>query len=401
MSKYFRKLLSPFAIICLIQFFAVSSFSLISPILSMYAKDFINASIIEIGIITSIFFIASSSIKLPLGILGGGRRTPLLFSISLFFLMSVPFTYVLVDSWIGLALIRLIHGIAFALVITISFILIPLTVREHLRHQAIATSSVLAGIGLLTGSGVGTLIVAFGDLRYVFYLASILGVPGFIFGSVFSYRLYSIESRWILLFDKGRGLDLREKLVSVISNKAFLVSFFACFSYFFVLGTVLAYAPLHVKYGLGLPYYIVTAMFFGLYITTTLTRLSLGKLISNRIMSKGSLVLLAVLLSIILIAIAVLSNYSYLFILGIILFGISQGIILPVGAMVVSESVRPTEHVLANSFYLVAWDIGFALGPVLTSSIANTLGILTALGASTLLPAISVILILFTKRTLK
>jgi len=401
MSKFFRKLLSPFAIICLIQFFAVSSFSLISPILSMYAKDFINASIIEIGIITSIFFIASSSIKLPLGILGGGRRTPLLFSISLFFLMSVPFTYVLVDSWIGLALIRLIHGIAFALVITISFILIPLTVREHLRHQAIATSSVLAGIGLLTGSGVGTLIVAFGDLRYVFYLASILGVPGFIFGSVFSYRLYSIESRWILLFDKGRGLDLREKLVSVISNKAFLVSFFACFSYFFVLGTVLAYAPLHVKYGLGLPYYIVTAMFFGLYITTTLTRLSLGKLISNRIMSKGSLVLLAVLLSIILIAIAVLSNYSYLFILGIILFGISQGIILPVGAMVVSESVRPTEHVLANSFYLVAWDIGFALGPVLTSSIANTLGILTALGASTLLPAISVILILFTKRTLK
>jgi MFS family permease len=226
-------------------------------------------------------------------------------------------------------------------------------------------------------------------------------VPGFILGSVFSYRLYSIESRWILLFDKGRGLDLREKLVSVISNKAFLVSFFACFSYFFVLGTVLAYAPLHARYSLGLPYYIVTAMFFGLYITTTLTRLSLGKLISNRIMRKGSLILFAVLLSIILIAIAVLSNYSSLFILGIILFGISQGIILPVGAMMVSESVRPTEHVLANSFYLVAWDIGFALGPVLTSGIANTLGILTALGASTLLPAISVILILFTRRTLK
>jgi MFS family permease len=401
MPKFFKKLLSPFAIISLIQFFAVGSFSLISPILSIYAKDFINTTIIQIGIITSVFFIASSSIKLPLGILGGGRRTPLIFTISLFLLMSVPFTYVLVDSWMGLALIRLIHGIAFALVLTISFILIPLTVREHLRHQAIASSSVLAGIGLLTGSGVGTLIVALGDLRYVFYLASILGVPGFILGSVFSYRLYSIESRWILLFDKSKGLDLREKLVSVISNKAFLVSFFACFSYFFVLGTVLAYAPLHVKYGLGLPYYIVTAMFFGLYITTTLTRLSLGKLISNRIMSKGSLVLLALLLSIILIAIAVLSNYSYLFILGIILFVISQGIILPVGAMVVSESVRPNEHVLANSFYLVAWDIGFALGPVLTSSIANTLGILTALGASTLLPAISVILILFTKRTLK
>ena len=401
MLKLFKKLFSPFAIICLIQFFAVGSFSLVSPILSMYAKDVINASIIQIGIITSVFFIASSSIKLPLGILGGGRRTPLLFSISLFLLMSVPFTYVLVDSWIGLALIRLIHGIAFALVITISFILIPLTVREHLRHQAIASSSVLAGIGLLTGSGIGTLIVALGDLRYVFYLASILGVPGFILGSVFSYKLYSIESKWILLFDKSKGLDLRKKLVSVISNKAFLVSFFVCFSYFFVLGTVLAYAPLHVSYSLGLPYVIVTAMFFGLYIATTLTRLSLGKLISNRIMSKRSLALLGVLLSIISIAIAVLSNSSYLFILGIILIGISQGIILPVGAMIVSESVRPTEHVLANSFYLVAWDIGFALGPVLTSGIANTLGVLTALGASALLPAISVILILSSKRTLK
>ena len=89
------------------------------------------------------------------------------------------------------------------------------------------------------------------------------------------------------------------------------------------------------------------------------------------------------------------------FILGIILLGIPQGIILPVGAMMVSESVRPTEHVLANSFYLVAWDIGFAIGPVLTSGIANTLGILAALGASALLPAVSVMLILFTKYVLK
>ncbi|WP_455369856.1 MFS transporter [[Eubacterium] cellulosolvens] len=401
MSKIFRKLLSPFAIICLIQFFAVSSFSLVSPILSIYAKDSINASIVEIGIITSVFFIASSSIKLPLGILGGGRRTPLLFTISLFLLIVVPFTYILISSWIGLAIVRLIHGIAFALVLAISYILVPLTVREHLRHQAVATFSVLSGIGLLTGSGVGTLIVAFGNLIYVFYLASILGVPGFILGSIFSYKLYSIEGRWFLLKDEGRGLNLRKRLVSVLSNKAFLVAFFACFSYFFVLGTVLAYAPLHARYNLSLPYFIVTAMFFGLYITTTLTRLSLGKLISNRIMSKGSLVLLAGFLSIILIAVAVLSDYSYLFIFGIILFGIPQGIILPVGAMMVSESVRPTEHVLANSFYLVAWDIGFALGPMLTSSIANSLGILTALGASTLLPVISVILILFTKESLK
>jgi MFS family permease len=401
MLKILRKLLSPFAIVCLIQFFAVSSFSLISPILSIYAKDFINASIIEIGIITSVFFVASSSIKLPLGILGGGRRTPILFTISLFLLFIVPLTYVLIDSWVGLVIVRLIHGIAFALVITISYILVPLTVREQLRHQAVATFSVLAGMGLLTGSGVGTLIVALGDLKYVFYIAAILGVPGFILGSIFSYRLYSIESKWFLLNDEGKGLNLRKRFVSVISNKPFLISFFSCFSYFFVLGAVLAYAPLYARYSLDLSYFIVTAMFFGLYITTTLTRLSLGKLISNRIMTKTSLLLLAGVLSIILIAMAVLSNYSYLFILGIILFGIPQGVILPVGAMMVSESVRPTEHVLANSFYLVAWDIGFALGPILTSGIANSLGILTALGASVLLPAISVMLILFTKSRLK
>lgn len=401
MSKLFRKLFSPFAIICLIQFFAVSSFSLFSPILSIYAKDVINASIVEIGIITSIFFIASSSIKLPLGILGGGKKTPLLFTLSLFLLIVVPFTYVLINSWIGLAIVRFIHGIVFALALTISYILVPLTVREHLRHQAVATFSVLSGVGLLTGSGAGTLIVGFGNLSYVFYLASILGVPGFILGSIFSYRLYSIESQWFLLHDEGRGINLRERLVLVLSNKAFLVAFFACFSYFFVFGTVLAYAPLHARYSLSLPYFIVTAMFFGLYITTTLTRLSLGKIISKKFLSKRSLVLLAGLLSIILIVIAVLSDYSYLFILGIILFGIPQGIILPVGAMMVSESVRPTEHVLANSFYLVAWDVGFALGPVLTSGIADSFGILTALGASTLLPAISVILVIFVKRSLK
>jgi MFS family permease len=399
MSKIFKKLFSPFAIICLIQFFAVSSFSLVSPILSMYAKDVLNATIIEIGIITSVFFIASSSIKLPLGILGGGRRTPLLFTVSLLLLIIIPFTYVLMSSWIGLAVVRLLHGIAFALVLTISYILIPLTVREHLRHQATATFSVLSGVGLLAGAGASTLIVGFGNLSYVFYLASILGIPGFILGSIFSYRLYSIEGKWFLLYNGGKGLNLQERLVSVLSNKMFIIAFFACFSYFFVLGAVVAYAPLHARYSLSLPYFIVTGMFFGLYISTTLTRLSLRKLISNGVISKSSLILLAGLLSIILIAVAIFSDYSYLFILGIVLFGIPQGVILPVGAMMVSDSVRPTEHVLANSFYLVAWDIGFALGPVLTSGVAESLGILTALGISTLLPAISVIMMLFTKRT--
>jgi len=380
--------------ICLISFFSVSSFSLVSPILSLYAKDFAKATIFEVGIITSAFFVASTSVKIPLGILGGGRRTPFTFALSLLLLMILPYSYTLAETSIGLALVRMAHGVAFALSVTVSLILTPLTVPEQVRNRAVATYSVVTGIGLVTGSAAGTLSVVVWGLRSGFYVASGLAAPGFILGYEFTRRLYSIEKRWMLL-NRPIKIDLYGKVCRVIKNKIFLASFFACLAYFFTFGAVLAYVPLYASQNLQLPYYSIAAIFFGCYAATTVTRLPLNSLISKRRFSKEMLMFSAQVLSVALISYACLAAHQTLFALAIVLFGVPQGIIYPVGAMIASESVSPSEHVLANSLYLVAWDLGLALGPALTSTIASTSGILSALAASSTLPAFSAATILY------
>jgi len=394
MPRLHQTKLSPLLTICLVGFFSVSSFSLVSPILSLYAKDFVKATIVEIGVITSAFFVASASIKIPLGIFGGGKRTPLFFAVSLLLLTILPYLYTLTETSTVLALVRAVHGIAFALATTVSLIITPLTVPEHRKNQATALYSLLTGLGLVTGSAIGTLSVAIVDLRSSFYLASLLALPGFVLGFEFIRRLYSIESQWVLLLDRPSELDLRRKLVRVTSNRLFLTAFFACLAYFFAFGAVLAYAPLYLKQQLGLSYFSVAAIFFGCYSSTTLTRLPLGTLVMRYRHGKEIMLFLAEALAAILLSSIPLLADPTLFALVIVLFGISQGVIYPVGAMISTETISPSELVLANSLYLVAWDLGLALGPVLTSTIASSAGLLSAMAVSSALPAASIVPIL-------
>lgn len=386
--------MSPYRMICLIGFFAVSSFSLLSPILSLFARDFVKATIFEIGIITSAFFIASAAVKIPLGVFGGGSRTPILFAFSLLLLMVLPYTYTLAYTPAVLAIIRIIHGIVFTLAVTVSLILAPITVPEHARDRAVATYSLLAGAGLVAGSALGTLSMAIGELRSVFYVASILAFPGFILGYIFMRRLYSIEKRWFLL-DRPVQQDIGGKARRVLTNRMFLIAFLACISYFFAFGALLAYAPLYATQHLHFPYVAVALVFFGCYAATALTRLPLKRLISRWKYGKEMLAFAAQVLAVVLALVASLGLHPIIFVLAVVLFGVSQGVIYPVGAMMASATLDPSEHFLANSLYLVAWDLGLALGPVLTAAIASTQGVLSALAMSSILPAVSSVTLVY------
>jgi predicted MFS family arabinose efflux permease len=213
-------------------------------------------------------------------------------------------------------------------------------------------------------------------------------LPGFILGYIFAKKLYAVEKRWLLL-ERPIQHDVSSKLKHVLANSMFLVAFLACLAYFFSFGAILAYAPLYATQQLLLSNVAVASMFFGCYLVTTLTRLPLRGLISKWRFSKETLALSAQVITVLLAFTPSLAVHPSVFALVIVLFGISQGIIYPVGAMIASETVSPAEHVLANSLYLVAWDLGLALGPTATSTIASTSGILSALAVSSILPAIS------------
>jgi MFS family permease len=83
--------MKPLTAICLIGLSAAISFQISSPLLSIYAKEYLNATIPEIGVIVSAFFLASAFSKLPIGIFIRSKATSLVFSWAFFNLHYATF----------------------------------------------------------------------------------------------------------------------------------------------------------------------------------------------------------------------------------------------------------------------------------------------------------------------
>jgi hypothetical protein len=77
--------MKPLTVICLIGLSIAISFQISSPLLSIYAKEYLNATIPEIGVIVSAFFMASAFSKLPIGIFIRSKATSLALIVGLFF----------------------------------------------------------------------------------------------------------------------------------------------------------------------------------------------------------------------------------------------------------------------------------------------------------------------------
>jgi len=136
----------------LIGFSYIASFSVISPILSIYLKDVIRAPVEIIGLVTATFFIASAFAKFLLGILGGGKKIiNLLFSAFLIFSVC-PMLYPLVNQSLILLVVRTIHGFAYAFIGTASIILAALSISRVERDQGVGTYTAFLSLGFLVSS---------------------------------------------------------------------------------------------------------------------------------------------------------------------------------------------------------------------------------------------------------
>src|SRR4030067_2084869 len=108
------KILSPFASLCTVGFFARLSYSLArSPVLPLFAL-YLGAGPEAIGFIVGISTVTGIFFKLPSGALSDviGRKRTMLIGLVVFAVM--PFTYLLVKDYQLLIVIRFIHGLATA-----------------------------------------------------------------------------------------------------------------------------------------------------------------------------------------------------------------------------------------------------------------------------------------------
>ena len=160
-----KELLSPFAVLCNVEFFARLSYGLArTPVLPLFALS-LGASPEVIGFIVGASTITGIFFKLPAGALSDivGRKTMLLSGLVVFAL--APFAYVLVNDYIQLIGIRFIPGLATAI-----------------YGSAMGTFGTLYDIGHASGPILaGVLIASMNFINAFAIIGSILIVAAFFF----------------------------------------------------------------------------------------------------------------------------------------------------------------------------------------------------------------------------
>lgn len=208
------------------------AFGLFLPILPLYAKH-LGANGLDVGILTSSFMLTRALIGPYAGKLSDmmGRKRIILFGTFLYGFLSI--LYVVPNTWIGLAVIRAIQGIASGAVWPVSEALIIDSISPEKRSRAISIFIIASNIGWIGGPVLGGTLSQIGvslfhmDLfesyKIPFYFTAILsfvsaGLVGFGTHDV----LYPLNNK------NGNGKDVEipaenKKMLNVLYINSFLV----------------------------------------------------------------------------------------------------------------------------------------------------------------------------------
>lgn len=377
----------------MIGFSYIASSSVIAPILSIYVKDIANAPVEVVGLVTAVFFIASALAKISLGAFAGGKKT-ISFLLFAFVIFSIcPALYPLTDSILMLILLRALQGFAYAFIGTASLILAALTMSSIKRDKGVGTYTASLSLGLLAGPAITTFSIPLFGVSNTFYFAGLMGFVG-IFAAFFLNRKISlIEKNWQIIDVAANREPLKSKISAIMRNKGFGIAFVGIFAFFILFGVILAYAPLYAKETLRFNNEYISMLFLLYYAATTLMRLSIGRIV--RRVSKPTLMTLATLFAA-LFSFALAIFTDELVFAGIFAsIGAIQGVLFPVGSMLIAEHIHPSRNILANSLYMMGIDVGQGIAPLITVGVAVQHGLEYSFMVSAVISVAAVLLLIW------
>ena len=353
---------------CLIGFSYIASSSVIAPILSIHVKDKMSQPIEVVGLVIAIYFIVSTLTKIPLGVFAGGKKT-ISFLLFAFVIYSIcPALYPLTDSILMLIFLRALQGLAYAFIGTASLILAALTISSVERDRGMGTYTASLSLGLLAGPAITTFSIPLFGVSNTFYFAGLMGFIG-IFAALFLNRKLSlIEKNWQIIDVAANREAFKSKISTIMRNKGFGIAFVGIFAFFILFGVILAYAPLYAKETLNFNNEYISMLFLLYYAATTVMRLSIGRIVGR--VSKPTLMTLATLFAALFsFALAIFTD-EFVFAGIFASIGAIQGVLFPVGSMLIAEHIHPSRNILANSLYMMGIDVGQGIAPLITAGVA-------------------------------
>ncbi len=362
-----RPLLSPFAALCTVGFFARLSYALArSPVLPLFAL-YLGAGPEAIGLAVGISTVTGIFFKLPAGALSdiiGRKRTML---IGLLFFAFMPFTYLWVHSYYPLIIIRFVHGLATAIYGPVSMAVVA-DVAGAKKGEMLSWFSSITIIGNLLGAPLGGFILhsaagaatpALPEFQRAYLMSGVSGV-------------LSLLLAFAILHGKngeaGKGLKEAYKrftsgIKEVMSDKRVVITSAMEGLQNLTVGALEAFLPIYAVTRAGLNEFQAGLLWGTQVVVTIISKPVMGRT-SDRFGRKPLIVAGMILCAGAFGAIPLLKGF-YTLMIAAIFFGFGEAFVTSSSAALVADVCKEKHFGTAMGTFGTIFDIGHASGPIL------------------------------------
>lgn len=362
------KVLSPFAALCTVGFFARMSYSLArSPVLPLFAL-YLGAGPEAIGFAVGISTVTGIFFKLPAGALSDvvGRKKTML--IGLLFFAFMPFAYLLVNDYYLLIVIRFIHGLATAIYGPVSMAVVA-DVAGIKKGEMLSWFSSITIIGNLLGAPLGGFILhstsgapnpSIKDFYNAYLVSGFTGMTALILALGILKGEKKVEKSAGLIgsfnkFISGIKEVGTDKRIVITSGMEGLQNM--------SMGALEAFLPIYAVKIAGLNEF-QAGILWGIQVVTTIISKPLMGKTSDRY-GRKPIITFGLLLCVVSFGLIPLLRYFYLLMLAAAFFGLGEAFVTSSGAALVADLCKEKHFGTAMGTFGTIFDIGHASGPIL------------------------------------
>ena len=361
----------------LLGFFLAASLQVATPILSLFIYETYRLTLGEVGYMLSIYYAATFLSAIPIGILVTSRMAyPAL--IAGFLVMFAGYlAFAFSPTPLIFMIISIFHG--FGVAVTRATQISSVTLQP-LRNDTVVQMrnyTTLLGVGFTAGPGIGIVSVALLGVRFSLVVAAIVAL----LGALLALKTRSRSSGHVI--PKQASVS-KADLFNVMKNKQVFTATLLLFTLSGISSVIAVYAPIYAKESFGLPSATVVALFFGLAATASASRLLIGKTLTReKLIALTILSLIAASFGLLAVAHA---TFLLVFATGFLLLGFQQGLLVPLGALVIAGHTSRSQRVMGNSVGFGGQDLGRFIGPLIATLGVSAIGIPSTLSFYALVP---------------
>jgi DHA1 family multidrug resistance protein-like MFS transporter len=359
--KVMRLKLSPFMMLCIMGGLAIFSSTMAkNPALPLLIRS-MGVDISEVGFIAAASTVVGIVVSFPAGILSDiiGRRRVIITAAIVF--ATAPFLYLLVTSPWQLALVRIYHGLATAIMGPVAMAAVADTFAQG-RGERMGWYSSATMIGRFLAPFVGGLLIFGDNFRWVYLADGFVGVLALLVA--FRLRFATTKSGSIRETFKQQRRKYGQEISFVFRHVGILVTSSIEAVQYFAFGCLETFLPIYLNEKLEYPAWKIGILFTAQILAAAFTKPLMGR-ISDRYGRVPMIVLGLALGTITIGTILLSSNYAVIMVI-IVLFGLGLSTVTASTSALVADLSRAEGRGGAMGILSSIMDIGHSTGPMVT-----------------------------------